>query len=133
MSDPKNKNREDEEKTRQVKQGTLKALEGSGVTANVLHPGIVKTALSHDYMANPVFRFFEQLIAVSPEAGARTSLYLASSPEVEGVSGQYFEKQRAVPPADAVRNQGLQERLWEVSEALVEPRAVVTLCTLKLM
>jgi NAD(P)-dependent dehydrogenase (short-subunit alcohol dehydrogenase family) len=95
-------------------------IEGSGVTANVLHPGIVKTNLSYNYMANPFFRFFEQLIAVSPEKGAQTSLYLASSPEVEGVNGQYFQKQQIKSLTEKAINQDLQERLWEVSEELAE-------------
>jgi NAD(P)-dependent dehydrogenase (short-subunit alcohol dehydrogenase family) len=94
-------------------------LEATGVTANVLHPGIVKTALSHDYMANPVFRFFEQLIAVSPEEGAQTSLYLAASPEVAGVTGQYFEKKQAKPLSPEAQDQALQDRLWAASEGLV--------------
>lgn len=94
-------------------------LEASGVMANVLHPGIVKTALSHDYMANPVFRFFEQLIAVSPEQGAQTSLYLAASPEVVGVTGQYFAKKQAKPLSPEAQDQALQERLWTASEGLV--------------
>ena len=94
-------------------------LEGTGVTANVLHPGIVKTNLSYNYMANPFFRFFEQLIAVSPEKGALTSLYVASSPDVEGINGQYFQKQRIKPLTEEALNQGLQERLWEASEELI--------------
>jgi NAD(P)-dependent dehydrogenase (short-subunit alcohol dehydrogenase family) len=94
-------------------------LEGSGVTANVLHPGIVKTNLSHNYMGNPVFRFFEQIIAVSPEKGAQTSLYLAASPAVEGMTGEYFKKQQVEPATETARDQGLQERLWDVSEMLV--------------
>lgn len=95
-------------------------LEGSGVTANVLHPGIVKTNLSHNYMGNPVFRFFEQMIAVSPEKGAQTSLYLATSPEVEGITGEYFTKQHIEQATETSRNQAMQEQLWDVSEALLE-------------
>ena len=95
------------------------------MAANVLHPGIVKTALSHDYMANPIFRFFEQLIAVSPETGAQTSIYLATSPEVDGVTGEYFEKGRSKPVIEMARSQGLQERLWEVSETLVGVGAAI--------
>jgi len=90
-------------------------LEGTGVTTNVLHPGIVKTNLSHNYMGNPLFRFFEQIIAVSPEKGAQTSLYLAASPKVAMINGQYFEKQQVKPLTDLALNQGLQERLWDVS------------------
>ena len=95
-------------------------LDGTGVTANVLHPGIVKTALSHDYMANPVFRFFEQLIAVSPAQGAQTSIFLASSSAVANVSGQYFEKQRAEPLHEVAQDQAQQERLWDVSMILTD-------------
>ncbi|MEZ4718819.1 MAG: aldo/keto reductase [Caldilineaceae bacterium] len=95
-------------------------LDGTGVTANVLHPGIVKTALSHDYMANPVFRFFEQLIAVSPAQGAQTSIFLASSSAVANVSGQYFEKQRAEPLHEVAQDQAQQERLWDVSMMLTD-------------
>jgi NAD(P)-dependent dehydrogenase (short-subunit alcohol dehydrogenase family) len=94
-------------------------LEGTGVTANVLHPGIVKTNLSHNYMGNPVFRFFEQLIAISPEQGAQTSLYLAAAPEVEHVTGSYFEKQQRKPLSETASDRELQERLWQVSAALV--------------
>lgn len=99
-------------------------LEGSGVTANCLHPGIVKTTLSHHYMGNPVFRFFEQFIAVTPEQGADPSIFLATSPDVEGVTGRYFHKMEAEPLADAARSQGVQERLWEMSERLIAERVL---------
>ncbi len=63
-------------------------LEGTGVTANCLHPGVIKTKLLRagfgDYPGD------------TPENGARTSVYLASSPEVEGISGRYFEKCKPV-------------------------------------
>lgn len=94
-------------------------LKDTRVTANVLHPGIVKTTLSHDYMGNPVFRFFEGLIAVSPETGAQTSIYLAVSPEVEGVSGGYFIRRKRKDSAPHSLDEALQDRLWSVSEALV--------------
>jgi len=101
-------------------------LEGSGVTANVLHPGIVKTNLSYNYMGNPVLRFFEQLIAVSPQKGAETVLYLATSPEAEGITGEYFTKQRVQPATETARNEGVQERLWDASKALSEKTVPVT-------
>lgn len=99
-------------------------LEGTGITVNTVHPGIVRTNLSHNYMANPVFRFFERMIAVSPASGAEPSIHLASSPAVEGVTGHYFNKMTREPVAEFARNQGLQERLWEVSESLVAPVAL---------
>ncbi|MFM7173229.1 MAG: SDR family oxidoreductase [Caldilinea sp.] len=101
-------------------------LEGSGVTANVLHPGIVKTNLSYNYMGNPVLRFFEQLIAVSPQKGAETGLYLATSPEVAGITGEYFTKKKVQQTTETARNQRVQERLWELSAALSERSVSVT-------
>jgi NAD(P)-dependent dehydrogenase (short-subunit alcohol dehydrogenase family) len=71
-------------------------LEGTGVTANCLHPGAVATNLTEkDPDMPPITLFFQKLFKpffMSPEKGAATSLYLASSPEVEGVTGKYFEK-----------------------------------------
>ena len=72
-------------------------LEGSGVTANALHPGVVRTAFGQEdsrgwmRLMLPVVRPFMK----SPERGAETSVYLASSPEVEGVSGRYFAGRQA--------------------------------------
>lgn len=94
-------------------------LEGSSVVANVLHPGIVKTTLSNNYMGNPVFRFFEGLIAATPEQGAQTTVYLATSPDVAGVTGKYFVRKQAKLSAPHTYDTQLQERLWDVSESLV--------------
>ena len=84
------------------------------------YPGIVKTNLSYNYMGNPVLRFFEQLIAVSPQKGAETGLYLATSPEVEGITGEYFTQKKVQSATETARNQRVQERLWKLSEALSE-------------
>ncbi|NOK62142.1 MAG: SDR family oxidoreductase [Chloroflexi bacterium AL-W] len=100
-------------------------LEGTGITVNCLHPGIVKTNLSYNYMANPFFRFFEQVIAATPEKGAEPSLYLATSPDVAGITGKYFERKSMKPVSDTASHQGLQERLWEVSESLIEQYASI--------
>ena len=95
-------------------------LEGSGVTANALHPGFVASNFGRSNggvwnLLMPVV----QLFAISPQRGAETSLYLAASPAVEGVSGQYFDKQRPVKSAPASYDVAAQRRLWEVSEELV--------------
>ena len=55
------------------------------------------------------------MIALSPEQGARTSIYLASSPEVEGVSGRYFVKEKPVVSSPQSRDQAAAERLWRLS------------------
>jgi NAD(P)-dependent dehydrogenase (short-subunit alcohol dehydrogenase family) len=94
-------------------------LEGTGVTVNALHPGFVA---SHFMAGNGVFGWFLRrlawLFAISPEEGARTSVYLATSPEVEGVTGRYFVKQRPVASSAASRDEAAARRLWQVSEEL---------------
>jgi hypothetical protein len=55
------------------------------------------------------------MVALSPESGARTSVYLASSPDVEGISGQYFVKQKPVASSPQSRDQAAAERLWRLS------------------
>lgn len=95
-------------------------LAGTNVTANALHPGLVAT----DFFTNNGFlgqlaRPILNLIAMRPEDGAKTSLYLATSPEVEGVTGKYFDDhQREVPASKASYDRAAQLRLWQVSEQL---------------
>jgi NAD(P)-dependent dehydrogenase (short-subunit alcohol dehydrogenase family) len=92
---------------------------GSGVTANALHPGGIRSNLGRsDGRALEVVRKLVGLFLKSPEEGARTSLYLACSPEVEGVSGRYYAKCRERTPAPHARDPELARRLWERSEEL---------------
>jgi hypothetical protein len=68
--------------------------------------------------------FLSRPFALSVDEGARTSIYLAASPEVAGASGQYFIKRKPRRPSRAARDEAMARRLWEVSETLVEaPRA----------
>jgi NAD(P)-dependent dehydrogenase (short-subunit alcohol dehydrogenase family) len=92
---------------------------GSGVTANALHPGGIRSNLgrSEGPLLEAVRRFVGLFLA-TPGEGARTSLYLASSPEVEGVSGRYFAKGRERIPAAHARDPETARRLWERSEEL---------------
>jgi NAD(P)-dependent dehydrogenase (short-subunit alcohol dehydrogenase family) len=96
-----------------------KRLQGTGVTANALHPGVIRTGLGAD--TGPVFgtamRLF-RLFLKSAERGAETSVYLASSPEVEGVTGQYFDNKTAVKSSPSSYDEALGERLWQVSTQL---------------
>jgi NAD(P)-dependent dehydrogenase (short-subunit alcohol dehydrogenase family) len=89
---------------------------GSGVTANCLHPGFVATNFgkSNGGIFRPLWSLVE-LAAISPEQGAKTSIYLASSPEVAEVTGQYFvdcQPQRSSPEST---NDDTARRLWETS------------------
>lgn len=99
-------------------------LDTADVIVNAMHPGVVRTgfgknndgaigrlfALAH-VVARPFF--------ISPERGADTIVHLASSPDVEGVTGKYFVKRQAVPSSPASYDEDLARRLWETSEAMV--------------
>jgi NAD(P)-dependent dehydrogenase (short-subunit alcohol dehydrogenase family) len=94
-------------------------LEGTGVTANTLHPGWVATGFGKDNgWKGRLLRAAAGLFALSPEAGARTVIYLASSPDVAGVSGRYFVREKAVASSPESFYQEAARRLWEVSEEL---------------
>ena len=95
-------------------------LEGSGVTANCLHPGFVRTEIG-GRPAGALAKLgqrLSRLIQISPEKGARTSLFLACSPEVEGVTGKYFMDCRETPSSPASYDEEAQRKLWEISEEL---------------
>jgi NAD(P)-dependent dehydrogenase (short-subunit alcohol dehydrogenase family) len=96
-------------------------LQGTGVTANCLDPGFVATNIGQRGASLPV-RLLVKLIwsfGTSPEKGAQTSIYLASSPEVEGVTGQYFAKGIPRRSAASSYDESLQRHLWEQSAKLV--------------
>lgn len=96
-------------------------LEGTGVTATVLHPGVVRTSFGHEDSGRwmrlllPVVRPFMK----TPEQGAATPIHLASSPAVAGVSGAYFANRRPKRSAAASYDRDLARRLWDASSALV--------------
>jgi NAD(P)-dependent dehydrogenase (short-subunit alcohol dehydrogenase family) len=91
-------------------------LEGTGVTANCLHPGGVGTNL---YRGLPKFlQALIKLVTIGPERGARTSIYLASSSKVEGVTGKYFARRRQQKSSEASHNEEAGRRLWEMSAEL---------------
>jgi NAD(P)-dependent dehydrogenase (short-subunit alcohol dehydrogenase family) len=97
-------------------------LAGSGVTANSLHPGFVASRFGRDgdggHLGNIVMTLARPF-AISPARGARTSVYLASSPEVADVTGKYFAHCREARPSRVATDDDAARRLWSVSEALV--------------
>jgi NAD(P)-dependent dehydrogenase (short-subunit alcohol dehydrogenase family) len=97
-------------------------LDGTGVTANCLHPGAVATgAPLKDPDLSTFGRFMYRLVKpffLSPGKGAETSIYLASSPEVAGVTGKYFIKKRAVDSSPESYDEARARRLWEISAQL---------------
>jgi NAD(P)-dependent dehydrogenase (short-subunit alcohol dehydrogenase family) len=98
-------------------------LDGSGVTSNSLHPGFVRSDFGRGGDLGPVYgwgiKYLAGPFAISPEKGARTTIYLASSPDVEGVTGGYFYKCKPATPSAVARDDAAAERLWDVSEQLV--------------
>jgi len=97
-------------------------LADTGVTANCLHPGFVRTALGRDVTGLPGVGVRLALRFVpGPDAGARTPVYLASSPEVAGVTGEYFVRSRPAEPSALARDDEAAARLWALSEGLVSP------------
>ncbi|MEX2684782.1 MAG: SDR family oxidoreductase [Candidatus Sigynarchaeota archaeon] len=95
-------------------------LEGTGVTVNALHPGLVKTNFGRsDQGKGPGFLgFISTLFGTSPEKGARTSLYLAMSPDIEGVTGKYWKNCKQIRSAPISHDTGIARRLWDISEQL---------------
>ncbi len=97
-------------------------LTGTGVTANSLHPGTVRTGYGADGDARGLLAFGIKISSpffLSPAKGARTSIYLASAPEVAGVSGEYFVKCKPKQPKRWARDDRAARQLWQLSEALV--------------
>ena len=99
-------------------------LEGSGVTVNALHPGLVRTNIARNNgLLGRVANFFIGARGVDAAKGAGTLVHLATSPEVEGVTGRYFVDCRAVPSSALSYDAGLAADLWQLSERLTEPGA----------
>lgn len=92
-------------------------LAGTGVTVNALEPGLVGTNLFTNMgrIANGLVRLFGK----SPAKGARTSIYLASSPEVTAVTGQYFKKKKIRRPSPQALDDRTASQLWRLSEQYV--------------
>ncbi|MDE2859986.1 MAG: SDR family oxidoreductase [Chloroflexota bacterium] len=97
-------------------------LEGSGVTANTLHPGLVRTNIARNNgLLGRMVNFFIGVRGVDAAKGAETVVYLAASPEVEGLTGKYFENRRAVPSSALSYDAELASDLWKLSERLTQP------------
>jgi NAD(P)-dependent dehydrogenase (short-subunit alcohol dehydrogenase family) len=91
----------------------------TGVTVNCLSPGVVATGMLADYMGVPRGRrAVDSTFGATPEEGAETSIYLAASPEVEGVTGKYFTREKPVSSSRGSYDAAAARRLWEVSERL---------------
>jgi NAD(P)-dependent dehydrogenase (short-subunit alcohol dehydrogenase family) len=96
-------------------------LAGTGVTANCLHPGVVSTgfgAASKGFMG--AFLHLARPFMLTPEKGADTIVWLASSPEVAGQTGGYWIKRKRVEPSAAARDDAAAKRLWDESAKIAD-------------
>jgi NAD(P)-dependent dehydrogenase (short-subunit alcohol dehydrogenase family) len=94
-------------------------LEGKRVTVNALHPGFVRTTIFRDPgLRGWLLRRAADLIALSSEDGAKTSVYLASSADVAGTAGRYFSKERPKESSAQSRDTAAAQRLWNLSEQM---------------
>ena len=96
-------------------------LTDSGISVNALHPGNVATNIFRTNFSifGPLLKKIMMLFSLTPEEGAQTSIYLAPSQEVEGVSGKYFVKQEPSLSSPLSNEPGLAKELWEQSERLI--------------
>lgn len=93
-------------------------LEGTSVTVNSLHPGVANTNLGQDQSS--FSKGFAKLFFKKPEKGAETSIYLASSQEVEGITGKYFAKKQQKQSSKESYNEDYAKRLWELSTEMTQ-------------
>jgi len=95
-----------------------KDLKDSNITANCLHPGVVKTKIGSKntkWWGAAAWSLLTAFKGISEEEGAKTSLYLATSPEVEGVNGKYFDKCKEKQSSDISNDPKVAEELWKMS------------------
>ena len=96
-------------------------LKGTGVTVNALHPGLVSSNFNRGTkgIAHFIGEVVYFLTGISVEKGAQTTLHLATSPEVETVSGKYFSDSKPIPSSRLSYDVPIRQRLWNVSEQLI--------------
>lgn len=97
-------------------------LTGTGITINVLHPGVVRTRFGQNdtgRLRRAFFRFFS-LFAKSPEKGAETSVFLANAPEIKGTTGKYFVNSKEKQSSRISYDEELQEKVWDETVKLLD-------------
>ena len=96
-------------------------LDGTGVTVNALHPGFTATgfAKNNGKVMATVVSIFAPLVARSPAKGAQSSIFLASSPSVEGMTGKYFYDSQMIAAAPQATDMVVARKLWDASTKMV--------------
>lgn len=99
-------------------------LRGSGITSNVIHPGLVKTNIARTAPSwlRTAFNLFGDVIAKTPAQGAATQVYVATSPALQGVSGAYFEDSNPVTVAGDhyIFDAAMATKLWATAEEMTK-------------
>jgi NAD(P)-dependent dehydrogenase (short-subunit alcohol dehydrogenase family) len=96
-------------------------LDGTNVTVNAVHPGVVRTGIGMDrlpLLARGFAHLFVHPFLLSAKQGAQTGVYLARAPELENISGRYFIKCKPAPRAAHAEDDTTAEKLWAVSERM---------------
>ncbi|MHA2193066.1 MAG: short-chain dehydrogenase, partial [Candidatus Thorarchaeota archaeon] len=95
-------------------------LDGTGVTANVVHPGFAATNLGASMgLAYRIGLKLMRPFQINAEKGSETPVYVATSPELEGVTGRYFAKSLEKPSSEESYDESAQKRIWDVAESLL--------------
>jgi NAD(P)-dependent dehydrogenase (short-subunit alcohol dehydrogenase family) len=95
-------------------------LDGTGVTANVVHPGFAATNLGASMgLAYRIGLKLMRPFQINAERGSETPVYVATSPELEGVTGRYFAKSLEKPSSEESYDESAQKRIWDVAESLL--------------
>ena len=92
----------------------IRRIKNSGITANCLHPGVTDTKLLR--------LAFPGMQGITPEEGAQTSVFLALSRKIKGVSGKYFENMQAISSSALSYDRRIQDRLWKIGEELTHKK-----------
>lgn len=106
-----------------VTKELARRLQGTGISVNALHPGGVASNLGNRGGLVGLGWRVARLFMISPDEGAKTSVYLALSPELTGVSGGYFAKQKRVASNPIAEDPSMAGKLWETLESLVQSKA----------
>lgn len=98
-------------------------VKAKGITVNAIDPGGTNTGIARDLPA--AVRLFARVLLKSPEKGARTSIYLATSPDVANVTGEYFKGTKVIKQNPIALDDGNAQRLWQITEQLTTTSATV--------
>lgn len=97
----------------------------NNITVNALHPGMVKTdfgqTIDKGFFGNLLFKIAVPLFGVTPEKGAETSVYLATSPDVEKISGKYFGNKKVIKPSDKYYSPKNEKKVWGYVQEIITP------------